>query len=59
MTVKELNRDQLIQLKQNYICDTYDRVYWSDLAAADELISDSEIFAVYADINFTNDDFFN
>ena len=62
MTVQELNRDQLIELKQAYITAKNDEVgegtSWGELVDADELISDKEIFAAYDCYDFGNDDFF-
>lgn len=62
MTVQELNRDQLIELKQAYITEKNDEVgegtSWGELADADELVSDKEIFAAYECYDFGNDDFF-
>lgn len=62
MTVQELSRDQLIELKQAYITEKNDEVgegtSWGELADADELISDKEIFAAYECYSFSNDDFF-
>ena len=58
MGVHELNRDQLIQLKQNYLMETQEHVYWSELAEADELVSDSVIMEEYAGVVFSPDDFF-
>lgn len=62
MTVQELNRDQLIELKQHYIDEKNQEVgqgtSWGELADADELISDKEIYAAYECYDFVNDDFF-
>jgi hypothetical protein len=62
MTVQELDRDQLIELKQAYITEKNDEVgegtSWGELADADDIISDKEIFVRYDGYTFTNDDFF-
>jgi hypothetical protein len=62
MTVYELSRDQLIELKQAYITEKNDEVgegtSWGELADADELVDDKEIFAAYECYDFVNDDFF-
>ena len=71
MDVKELSRDQLVELKQHYMAELvnegtfaevmnrdYDEPSYGDLADADELISDEFIFEHYADIDFVEDDFF-
>ena len=64
MTVRELNREQLIQLKQKFIdgkCLEEDGIgaSFEELANADILISDEEITSEYEGHNFTEDDFFN
>lgn len=61
MTVRELNRDQLDELKWNYFySDYYDEKIVGEnglpiLFAGD--IPDKIIFAVYAGINFVPEDF--
>ena len=57
MSVYELTRNQLIQLKQDYLCSTQKTTYMSDLADADILVSDKTIFDAYGHFNFTTDDF--
>lgn len=61
MTVHELNRDQLEELKQHYLTEQYDLrgegISYGELAAADELVSDEEIFAAYEHVDFVPDDF--
>ena len=61
MTVHELDRDQLISLKQKMVSD---RCYengedasYGELAEADETISDAEVFAEFNGTNFTEEDF--
>lgn len=58
MKVKDLSRDQLIELKQHYLCEQDMQPSWGELADADELVSDETVFEEYADIHFVNDDFF-
>lgn len=62
MTVYDLNREQLIELKQAYLTQQYDErgesPSWGELASADEIISDDEIYEAYAGTDFVNDDFF-
>ena len=60
-TVKELNRDELDELKWNYF---YSDDYDSNITNADGLpvlfpgdIPDKVIFAVYAGISFVDEDF--
>ena len=64
MTVTELNRGQLVQLKQMYLeeylnnwADECESVSYNDIANANEIISDETIFEVYAGTFFTKDDF--
>lgn len=66
MNVTELNRDQLIELKQSYL-DVLNEsgeheeivgVGYDELANADEIVLDDVIFDYYADVIFTEDDFF-
>ena len=57
MNVRELSKDQLSELKQNYVCETVLAPSWGDLFEADN-IPDEVIFEYYADIYFVNDDFF-
>lgn len=56
MTFNELNRDQLIELKQHMLCQRGDPS-WGELADADSLISDEEAFAEYGDVEFVPEDF--
>ena len=61
MTVHELNRDQLVELKQNYLTHwAYgnDPLDYNVLMDADELIPDETIFEAYEGTIFTEDDFF-
>lgn len=59
MSVKELTREQLIELKQNYYCNVLNNnASYGELANIDSLVSDTEIFNEYEGITFVNDDFF-
>lgn len=71
MTVRELSRDQLVELKGNYMAELvnegafaevmgrdYDEPSYGDYADADEIISDEFIFEHYGHYDFCNDDFF-
>lgn len=57
MTVYELNRDQLTELKQNYYTTIYNNVSYEELANIDNYVSDEEIYREYADYEFYDDDF--
>lgn len=71
MDVRDLSKEQLLELKQHYLtkladegsyaevldCDYNEPSYW-DLANADEIVPDDVIFNEYEGIGFTSDDFF-
>ena len=62
-TVKELSREQLVELKGRYLDD---RLFeeenrgasYGELCSADKIVSDEEIFAEYEGCIFSDDDFF-
>lgn len=57
MSYKELNRDQILALKQNYLVRTQDNVSYNELAEADNLVSDEELEREYKNVNFVEEDF--
>ena len=57
MKVKELSREQLIELKQNYLSTLNEDCSYDDLADADNKVSDEEIFEVFGFTEFVPDDF--
>lgn len=70
MSVTELNRDQLTELKGHYLTELvnegtfaevigrdYDEPSYGDFADIDEIVSDDFIFEHYEGIDFVNDDF--
>ena len=71
MDVLELSREQLIELKQDYLeqlanegtfaevldVDYDEPSYW-DLANADDIVPDDVIFRQYEGVDFVTDDFF-
>ena len=60
MKVTELNRDQLIDLKQKYLIDFSDETpSWGELYEADSIVEDKIIFEIYEGINFLPGDFNN
>lgn len=58
MTVKELSRGQLVELKRNHYCSTNENVSMGELMTVDTLISDEEIFEAYSGVDFVEEDFF-
>ncbi len=59
MNVYELNREQLLQLKERHLMEMNDSVSYGELAEVDTIISDEEIFKAYAGVDFVEDDFFS
>ena len=59
MTVRDLNRNQLSELKANYLNEKNSSVYWSEICDADSLVSDEQIINEYGNTTFSEDDFFN
>ena len=57
MSYEELNRDQILALKQNYLVRTQNNVSYNELAEADNLVSDEELEQEYKNINFVEEDF--
>ena len=61
MTVQELNREQLDELKVSYVFDKFDELgecpAYSDILNATK-IPDEVMFEVYAGVNFVEEDFF-
>ena len=71
MDVTELNRNQIIELKERYLmmladegnyADVlnvdYDEPSYSDLANADDIVPDDVVFRQYEDVCFVPEDFF-
>lgn len=56
MTIHELTREQLIELKQHMLCEQGWPSY-GELAYADELVSDEAAFAEFDATDFSEDDF--
>ena len=57
MSVKELTREQLIELKQRYYTERNENVSYGELADVDNWVSDNEIFEEYGYITFVEEDF--
>ena len=57
MSVYELSKNQLIELKQNYLCEVQKNVSYGELCDVDNIISDEEVFNEYGNVNFSKDDF--
>ncbi len=62
MTVTELTRDEMIELKGRYYTELLDKVGespgYGDIAAVDSLVDDKTIYEVYEGVDFVKDDFF-
>jgi len=60
MSVKELNREQLTELKQNYYCNVLgNNASYGELADIDNLVSDNEVYEYYNGTMFVEEDFFS
>lgn len=59
LSVRDLNRDQLTQIKQTYYVMKHESTgtSYGELAAINELVSDAEIFKEYDGTIFYKDDF--
>lgn len=62
MTVQDLNREQLQQVKVNYYtndCNEPDGpLSYGDILGIDNIVSDEEVYEAYAGVDFVKDDFF-
>ena len=59
MSIYDLNREQLSQVKAAYLNEKSSSVYWSEICDADTLVSDEQVMNEYKDTEFSEDDFFN
>ena len=57
-TVRDLSRDELIELKQHMLCENEQSPSYGELADADLLISDEALFERFDGTEFSKDDFF-
>ena len=57
MKVRELNREQIIELKQNFLCTLPEQPSWGELADADSLVDDETIFDLHEGTDFVPEDF--
>ena len=58
MTIQQLTREQILQLKQAMLTEQSDTVSYGELIHADQLISDAEVTLRFYGTEFTEDDFF-
>lgn len=62
MTVQELNREQLSQVKVNYYVNDCNEpngaLSYDDILNIDSIVSDNEVYEAYAGVDFVDDDFF-
>lgn len=59
MTVYDLSREQLQQLKQRHLMEQGASLSWGELADIDSVISDEEIQEAYEGTDFVGEDFFS
>ena len=58
MTVYDLSREQLQQLKQRHLMEQGASLSWGELADIDSVITDEEIQEAYEGTDFVEEDFF-
>ena len=58
MTLKDLNSDQIHQLKERILMEQLSNPSANELAWADELVPDSEVDEHFGSVIFTEEDFF-
>ena len=59
MTVYQLNRDELVELKQRYYFQLHNKdISYDEQAFIDKLVTDEEIYEEYKNTIFSSDDFF-
>ena len=58
MTIQQLTREQILQLKQAMLTEQSDTVSYGELLHADQLISDTEVTLKFYGTEFTDEDFF-
>lgn len=58
LTVRDLSRDQLTELKECWYTEVNSNVSLDEIVRINELVSDEEIFEVYEHVMFVQDDFF-
>jgi hypothetical protein len=58
LTVRQLDRTQLIELKVAYLNDRLGNLSYEDICEADSTVNDSTIFDEFSDTIFSEDDFF-
>ena len=57
MSIYDLNREQLSQVKAAYLNDRSNGLYWSEICDADALVSDEQVMNEYGNTIFSEDDF--
>lgn len=57
MQLKDLNQEQLIQLKQRYLMIVNQTTSWDELYHADELVSYEQLESLWGETVFVMDDF--
>lgn len=58
MTVYQLNRDELRELKQRHYSKEHTNLSCYEIVSIDTLVTDEEIYKEYGDTIFTTEDFF-
>ena len=57
MSVYDLSKDQLAELKQTILCESSMEPTWSELCNPDDFVSDEEVYNAFSSFIFSKDDF--
>lgn len=57
MNVRELSREQLVELKQNILMGMPEWPSYGELSRADDLVDDETVFDIYDGTDFVPEDF--
>lgn len=58
MSFKDLNKEQINQLKQRLYCERDENISYGELTNIDNLVSDEEVKNEYENMLFSEEDFY-
>ena len=58
MSVYDLSKEQLAELKQAIMCQSSMEPMWNELCNPDDFVSDKEVYDAFAGVTFSKDDFY-
>ena len=59
MSVYDLSKEQLAELKQAIMCQSSMEPTWSELCNPDDFVSDEEAYNAFSSFTFSKEDFYN